>query len=220
MRSGFRITRSKSRNRIRDSSPTAARPLPPNLHGRGKTGRIRRHRAETNSDSRWLPQGRLHRSAIPKCLRRLSQVRRPTESSTQYKQPPNINWDDEKYQGDAYGAFAWAIYIAEVAVDTRTYEVKLEDFVALQEVGKVIHPVLAAGQIEGGVAQGIGYALYEQVVWKDGRMANGQMTNYMMPTAATCRRFAFSSRNFLMHTARRAPKGLGSFRWTVRVPRS
>src|SRR5205085_8030613 len=41
-----------------------------------------------------------------------------------------------------------------------------------------------AGQIEGGIAQGIGYALYENVVWRDGRMANGQMTNYIMPTAA------------------------------------
>jgi len=56
--------------------------------------------------------------------------------------------------------------------------------VAVQEIGKVIHPVLAAGQIEGGVAQAIGYALYENVVWKDGRMANNQMTNYIMPTAA------------------------------------
>ena len=53
----------------------------------------------------------------------------------------------------------------------------------MQEVGRVIHPVLAAGQIEGGVAQGIGYALYEAVVWQDGRMANGQMTNYIMPTS-------------------------------------
>jgi CO/xanthine dehydrogenase Mo-binding subunit len=60
----------------------------------------------------------------------------------------------------------------------------VDDFVAVQEVGKVIHPVLAAGQIEGGVAQAIGYALYENVVWEEGRMANGQMTNYIMPTAA------------------------------------
>jgi CO/xanthine dehydrogenase Mo-binding subunit len=43
--------------------------------------------------------------------------------------------------------------------------------------------VLAAGQIEGGVAQGIGYALYEKVQWADGRMTNNQMTNYIMPTA-------------------------------------
>ena len=53
----------------------------------------------------------------------------------------------------------------------------------MQEVGRVIHPVLATGQIEGGVAQGIGWALYEQVVWREGRMANGQMTNYIMPTS-------------------------------------
>src|SRR5207248_7728842 len=52
------------------------------------------------------------------------------------------------------------------------------------EVGGVIHPVLAAGQIEGGVEQGIGWALYEGIVWKDGRMANNQMTNYIMPTSA------------------------------------
>jgi CO/xanthine dehydrogenase Mo-binding subunit len=43
--------------------------------------------------------------------------------------------------------------------------------------------VLAEGQIEGGVAQGIGFALYEDVVWREGRMANGQMTNYIMPTS-------------------------------------
>jgi CO/xanthine dehydrogenase Mo-binding subunit len=54
----------------------------------------------------------------------------------------------------------------------------------LQEVGRVINPVLAAGQIEGGVAQAIGMTLYENVVWQNGRMANGQMTNYIMPTAA------------------------------------
>ncbi len=43
--------------------------------------------------------------------------------------------------------------------------------------------MLAAGQVEGGVAQGIGFALYENVVWKEGRMINGQMTNYIMPTS-------------------------------------
>jgi CO/xanthine dehydrogenase Mo-binding subunit len=70
-----------------------------------------------------------------------------------------------------------------VSVDTVTAEVRVEDFVAVQEVGKVINPTMAAGQIEGGVAQGIGFALYENVVWQEGRMANGQMTNYIMPTS-------------------------------------
>jgi|SRR5579871_677249 len=107
----------------------------------------------------------------------------PLKSFSQYQAPPGIFWDDDTYRGDAYGAFAWAVYVAEVAVDTATFEISVNDFVALQEVGRVIHPVFAAGQIEGGVAQGIGYAIYENVVWQDGRMANGQMTNYIMPTS-------------------------------------
>ncbi|HKP38519.1 MAG TPA: xanthine dehydrogenase family protein molybdopterin-binding subunit [Pyrinomonadaceae bacterium] len=106
------------------------------------------------------------------------------KSFSQYQPPPNIFWDDEKYQGDAYGAFAWAIYVAEVSYDPLTYEAHVNDFVAVQEVGRVLNPVLAAGQIEGGVAQAIGMTLYENVVWQNGRMANGQMTNYIMPTAA------------------------------------
>src|ERR1700674_3088530 len=105
------------------------------------------------------------------------------QSLVKYEHPPDLHWDDENYRGDAYGAYAWAVYVAEVSVDTRTAEVRVEDFVAVQEVGKVINPVLAAGQIEGGVAQGIGYALYENVVWQEGRMSNGQMTNYIMPTS-------------------------------------
>ena len=106
------------------------------------------------------------------------------KTSSTYKPPPNVYWDDEKYQGDAYGAYAWAIYVAEVSFDELTYEARVEDFVALQEVGRVLNPVLAAGQIEGGVAQAIGFTLFENVVWKEGRMANNQMTNYIIPTPA------------------------------------
>ena len=61
---------------------------------------------------------------------------------------------------------AWAVYVAEVTVDLTTYSVTVDDFVALQEVGRVLNPVLARGQIVGGVAQGIGFALYEKVVWR------------------------------------------------------
>ncbi|HEV8140051.1 MAG TPA: xanthine dehydrogenase family protein molybdopterin-binding subunit [Pyrinomonadaceae bacterium] len=106
------------------------------------------------------------------------------QSTSQYQPPPGVRWDDEKYEGDAYGAFAWAVYVAEVSYDPVTYEAHVDDFVAVQEVGRVINPTLAAGQIEGGVAQAIGYTLYENVVWQNGRMANGQMTNYIMPTSA------------------------------------
>jgi len=108
----------------------------------------------------------------------------PFRSWSHYEEPKGVFWDDEKYRGEAYAAFAWAVYIAEVAVDMVTYSVSVEDFVALQEVGKVLHPVLAQGQIIGGIAQAIGFALYENVAWQNGRMQNGQMTNYVMPTSA------------------------------------
>jgi CO/xanthine dehydrogenase Mo-binding subunit len=105
-------------------------------------------------------------------------------SWAQYDAPSGIFWDDKKYRGEAYAAYAWAVYVAEVSVDLNTYSVSVNDFVALQEVGRVLHPVLAVGQIAGGVAQAIGFALFEKVIWQNGRMQNGQMTNYIMPTSS------------------------------------
>ena len=105
------------------------------------------------------------------------------ESLCRYEAPPDIFWDDQKYRGEAYPAFGWSIQVAQVAVDTLTYSAEVEEFWAVQEVGRVLNPVLAGGQIEGGVAQGIGYALYEKVLLQNGHMANNQMTNYIMPTA-------------------------------------
>ena len=107
----------------------------------------------------------------------------PVESYCRYEAPPNVFWDDKEYRGEAYPTFAWAVHVAEVAVDTTTYSAEVTNFHSVQEVGRVLNPVLAAGQIEGGIAQGIGYALYEKVLLKNGHMINNQMTNYIMPTA-------------------------------------
>jgi CO/xanthine dehydrogenase Mo-binding subunit len=104
-------------------------------------------------------------------------------SLCRYEAPPGIFWDDQTYRGEAYPAYAWSVQVAQVAVDTVTYSAEVEEFWSVQEAGRVINPVLAGGQIEGGIAQGIGYALYEKVVLQNGRMANNQMTNYIMPTA-------------------------------------
>jgi CO/xanthine dehydrogenase Mo-binding subunit len=104
-------------------------------------------------------------------------------SLCRYEPPPGIFWDDQKYRGEAYPAYAWSIHVAQVAVDTVTYSAEVEEYWAVQEAARVINPVLAGGQVEGGVAQGIGYALYEKVVLENGHMTNNQMTNYIMPTA-------------------------------------
>jgi CO/xanthine dehydrogenase Mo-binding subunit len=105
-------------------------------------------------------------------------------TESQYKKPDFIQWDDATYRGDAYGTYAWACYAADLRVDLVTYETQVADFVAVQEVGRVLNPTLAAGQIEGGVAQGIGWGLWEEVTTRQGRMINNQMTNYIIPTSA------------------------------------
>jgi CO/xanthine dehydrogenase Mo-binding subunit len=102
--------------------------------------------------------------------------------TAQYEPPPGLQWDDERYAGDAYGSYAWSCNVVELAVDPVTFEVTPIHVTAVAEIGKAIHPMMAVGQIEGGTAQGIGYALTEEVVMKDGRMANAQLTNYIIPT--------------------------------------
>lgn len=114
---------------------------------------------------------------------RLRSAQGKVVSLVRYEAPPGIFWDDQKYQGEAYPSYAWSIHMAQVAVDMVTFSAEVEEFWAVQEVGRVLNPVLATGQIEGGIAQGIGYALYEKVLLQNGHMANNQMTNYIIPTA-------------------------------------
>jgi len=106
----------------------------------------------------------------------------PLVVTKEYAPPGGLSWDDETYRGDAYGAYGWACDVVEVERDPDTYEVRPVRVTAVQEIGKAIHPILASGQIEGGTAQGIGYALLEEVAMRGGAMANAQMTNYLAPT--------------------------------------
>jgi CO/xanthine dehydrogenase Mo-binding subunit len=106
----------------------------------------------------------------------------PLVITKQYERPAEIQWDDETYRGHAYGAYGWACDVVEVEIDPDTWQVKPVMFSTVHEIGRPIHPLLVRGQIEGGTAQGLGYALLEEVVMRDGRMANAQLTNYIIPT--------------------------------------
>ena len=106
----------------------------------------------------------------------------PLVITKEYEKPAGMRWSDETYRGDAYGAYGWGCDVAEVERDPDTFAIRPVRMTAVCEIGKAIHPTLAAGQIEGGTAQGIGYALLEEVVMREGRMANAQLTNYTVPT--------------------------------------
>ena len=100
----------------------------------------------------------------------------------QYEPVAGRTWSDDSYRGDAYATFAWGCDVAEVELDPVTHEARVSKLTAVQEFGRPIHPALARGQIEGGTAQGLGWALIEHVVMRDGAMANAQLTNYTIPT--------------------------------------
>jgi CO/xanthine dehydrogenase Mo-binding subunit len=107
----------------------------------------------------------------------------PVGSMVQYEPPGKNQWDDDAYRGDAYPCYGWACDIAEVEVDLDTLQVRVVGFWAAQDIGHAIHPVLCAGQVEGGTLQAIGWALHEAVVWKEGKIQNARMTNYVIPTS-------------------------------------
>ena len=106
----------------------------------------------------------------------------PLRVDAEYEQPDWMQWDDETYRGDAYATYGWGCNVVEVELDPVTLEVRPIRLTVAIDVGKAIHPALAMGQIEGGTVQALGYALLEQVVMRDGAMANRQLTNYVIPT--------------------------------------
>jgi CO/xanthine dehydrogenase Mo-binding subunit len=102
---------------------------------------------------------------------------------TQYEKPTEVTWDDKTYQGDAYGVYSYAAFVADLEIDKATYEVRVIKVTTAQDVGKALNPRLCEGQVIGGSTQGLGWALLEEPVYKDGVMINAQLTNYVIPTS-------------------------------------
>ena len=89
---------------------------------------------------------------------------------------------DEKGQGDAHVTFAFAAHRAVVDVDVDLGLVRVVEIATAQDVGKAINPLAVEGQIEGGIAQGLGLALMEEIQVVDGKVRNASFTDYLIPT--------------------------------------
>jgi CO/xanthine dehydrogenase Mo-binding subunit len=107
----------------------------------------------------------------------------PTRVDQRFKPYPGEPFDDTTYTGDAYPAFGWAAAVAEVDVDLDTCEVTVRSVVSADDVGRVIHPVLCEGQVEGGTLQAVGYATIEEIKLRDGRYLNDRLATYLIPTS-------------------------------------
>lgn len=89
----------------------------------------------------------------------------------------------ENLQGDIFPDFTFSAHAIEVAVDTKTGEITVLKSIGCHDVGRAFNPIAVEGQIQGGSAQGIGYALMEEVQVKDGVIRTPSLSEYLIPTA-------------------------------------
>ena len=136
----------------------------------------------------------------------------------QFEPYPGVDFDDETYRGDAYPAFGWAACVASVDVDLDSGEVTVRDVVAADDVGHVIHPVLAEGQVEGGTLQAIGYATVEEIKLADGRYLNDRLATYIIPTALDAPRITSILVEAPFSGAPHGAKGVGELPMDVGAP--
>lgn len=97
--------------------------------------------------------------------------------------PPNENLDRE-FKGNLSVTYAYGTHGVEVEVDKETGQVKILKYIAAHDVGRAINPMLLEGQVYGGATMGIGYALTEQLVLKNGKVINPDFRDYKILTAA------------------------------------
>jgi xanthine dehydrogenase D subunit len=104
------------------------------------------------------------------------------EETHEYHHRQTHKLDPETGQANAHVAFGFAAHRAVVDVDTELGLVKVVEIATAQDVGKAINPQAVEGQIEGGIAQGLGLALMEEIQVADGKVRNPSFTDYLIPT--------------------------------------
>jgi carbon-monoxide dehydrogenase large subunit len=106
-----------------------------------------------------------------------------------------------------FGTTTSATHIAAVEIDPETLQVRLDRFVVAEDCGRIINPLIVDGQVHGGVAQGIGAALYEEIVYDDdGQLHTASLVDYLVPTAAEIPPIE------VVHLETESPTTLGGFR--------
>jgi len=141
-----------------------------------------------------------------------------TRIDQRFEPYPNVEFDEVTYRGDAYPAFGWAACVASVDVDLDTGEVAVRDVVAVDDVGRVIHPILCEGQVEGGTLQAVGYATIEEIKLENGRYLNDRLATYLIPTALDAPRMTTILVEAPFSGAPHGAKGVGELPMDVGAP--
>ncbi len=142
----------------------------------------------------------------------------PVRVNERYGGRPGIVWDEAAHHGDAYPAYSWGAAAAEVDVDLDTGEVAVRSVVAVDEIGRVVNPLMAAGQIEGGTLQAVGYATIEELKHDGGRPLNDRLATYLVPTAVDAPAITALTATLPSTAAPHGAKGLGELPADVAAP--
>ena len=105
-------------------------------------------------------------------------------AEAQFEPTPDSSFDEATYQGDAYAAYGWGATVVEVEVDPDTFHTKITKLTTVSDVGHVVHPVMCAGQVEGGTLQALAWGYLEEIKMKDGHYLNDRLQTYLIPTMA------------------------------------
>ena len=103
------------------------------------------------------------------------------DRTEEYHHPPTEDLDVNG-QGNCHVAFAFVAHRAVVDVDVELGLVKVVQIATAQDVGRILNPISVQGQVEGGIAQGLGLAVMEEIIVKDGKVRNPSFTDYLLPT--------------------------------------
>ncbi len=103
------------------------------------------------------------------------------EREVEFRHRPTQHLDEDG-QGNCHVAFAFVAHRAVVDVDPELGLVKVVQVATGQDVGRALNPLAVTGQIEGGIAQGLGLAVMEEIVQVDGQVRNASFTDYLLPT--------------------------------------
>jgi len=169
-----------STSRVPDSGPTVASRTAMVVGGLVE----RAARAVRKKLEAWAAEQNLTGSLVEIARAHAAATQAELVETATYEPPPGIHWDDATYTGSAYPVYGWAACLVDVEVDLDSYEVAITRCVQAVDVGKALNPAIVRGQIEGGTLQALGWAVLENVVYKEGKVANANMTNCIVPTFA------------------------------------
>jgi carbon-monoxide dehydrogenase large subunit len=151
---------------------------------------IAAHLLEADPEDIVFADGRFSVKGVPKKALTLRQIAAEAHRATKRSKKTALGLSASAEFEPANFTFPFGTHICVVEVDPASGAVNIKRYVAVDDCGRVINPLLVDGQIHGGIAQGLGQALYEEVIYEeDGRLATGSLMNYALPRAENLPRF-------------------------------